>query len=127
MPLYHSSGALLGCSAAIRGGASFSLGERFNRKGFWEDVRATDATIIQYVGETLRYLLSVPPSPEDKQHKVRVAFGNGLRPDVWPVFKERFGIDTICEFYGSTEGPAALWNKSRNTYAEGAVDRKSVV
>jgi acyl-CoA synthetase (AMP-forming)/AMP-acid ligase II len=121
MPLYHSSGALLGLTAALWGGASFSVGEKFHRKGFWDDVRSTDATIIQYVGETLRYLLSAPPSPLDTQHKVRIAFGNGLRPDVWPVFKERFNVDTIVEFYGATEGPAALWNKSRNKYTEGAV------
>ncbi|KIW07112.1 hypothetical protein, variant [Verruconis gallopava] len=121
MPLYHSSGSLLGMTSALRAGASFSLGERFHRKGFWDDCRATDATIIQYVGETLRYLLSVPPSPSDRNHKVRTAFGNGLRPDVWPVFKERFGIETIVEFYAATEGPAALWNKSKNKYTEGAV------
>lgn len=127
MPLYHSSGALLGCTAALRGGAAFSLGERFHRKGFWEDVRSTDATIIQYVGETLRYLLSVPPSPLDKQHKVHTAFGNGLRPDVWPVFKERFGVETIIEFYAATEGPAALWNKSKNNYTEGAVGLSGIL
>jgi len=29
----------------------------------------------------------------DKKHSVRAAMGNGLRPDVWDRFKERFGID----------------------------------
>jgi acyl-CoA synthetase (AMP-forming)/AMP-acid ligase II len=121
MPLYHSSAALLGLTSVLRAGAAFSLGESFHRNGFWDDVRSSDATIIQYVGETLRYLLSAPPSPLDKEHKVRVAFGNGLRPDVWPVFKERFGIETIVEFYAATESPAALGNKSRNKFSEGAV------
>lgn len=127
MPLYHSSGALLGLVTTLRAGACLSLGEKFHRKGFWDDVRATDATIIQYVGETLRYLLSVPPSPLDVQHKVRMAFGNGLRPDVWPVFKKRFNIDTIVEFYAATESPASLWNKSRNDYTEGAVGRSGIL
>jgi acyl-CoA synthetase (AMP-forming)/AMP-acid ligase II len=121
MPLYHSSAALLGLLAVLQAGATLSLGEKFSRAAFWSEVRSTNATSIQYVGETCRYLLSAPPSALDKQHKVRLAFGNGLRPDIWPRFKERFGIETIQEFYGATEGPAALWNKSRNTFTEGAV------
>ncbi|KAF2402729.1 fatty acid transporter, variant, partial [Trichodelitschia bisporula] len=127
MPLYHSSAALLACMSVVQAGATFSLGARFHRSTFWDDVRATHATIIQYVGETCRYLLSAPESPLDKQHSVRVAFGNGLRPDVWPRFKSRFNIDTIAEFYAATEGPAAMWNKSRNEFTAGAVGRSGLI
>jgi acyl-CoA synthetase (AMP-forming)/AMP-acid ligase II len=90
-------------------------------------VRASNATVIQYVGETCRYLLSVPPSPEDKNHRVRLAFGNGLRPDVWPVFKKRFGIDTVSEFYAATEAPSALFNTSRNSLSEGCVGLSGLI
>jgi acyl-CoA synthetase (AMP-forming)/AMP-acid ligase II len=45
-----------------------------------------------------------PPSALDRQHKVRVISGNGLRPDIWGKFKQRFGIERVAEFYGSTEG-----------------------
>lgn len=121
MPLYHSSAAVLCFGSVLNTGATLSLGARFHRTKFWDDVRATKATVIQYVGETCRYLLSAPPSPLDKKHNVRIAFGNGLRPDVWPVFKQRFGIEQVNEFYAATEGPAALWNLSRNSFTEGAV------
>jgi hypothetical protein len=57
---------------------------------------------LVYVGETARFLLSAPPSPLDKQHKVRLVFGNGLRPDVWGKFQERFGIPEVSEFFSST-------------------------
>ena len=36
--------------------------------------------------------------------------GNGLRPDVWHDFKNRFGIQRITEFYGSSEGNVAFAN-----------------
>jgi acyl-CoA synthetase (AMP-forming)/AMP-acid ligase II len=121
MPLYHSSGSILGCLMTLSAGATFSLGRKFQRKGFWEDVKSSNATAIQYIGETLRYLMSVPPSPDDNNHKVRLAFGNGLRPDVWPNFKERFGIEQIAEFYAATEAPSALFNVSKNKFTEGAV------
>lgn len=52
----------------------------------------------------LRYLLAVPPSPDDKNHNVRLAYGNGCRPDVWEKFRERFGVTHISEFFASSEG-----------------------
>ncbi len=35
--------------------------------------------------ELCRYLVGTPPSEFDRKHRLRLAFGNGLRPDVWPV------------------------------------------
>ena len=37
-------------------------------------------------------------------HKVRIALGNGLRPDIWAEFKNRFNVEHIREFYAATEG-----------------------
>ena len=36
--------------------------------------------------------------------------GNGLRPDIWMQFKNRFGINRIHEFYGASEGNMAFSN-----------------
>lgn len=130
MPLYHSSGAMLCFANALLMGATVALGAKFSTRTFWREVRQHDATIIQYVGETLRYLVAAPSEVDpktgqalDKQHRVRVALGNGLRPDVWNRFKERFGVEYVAEFYGATEGSFATWNLSRNDFAMGAVGR----
>jgi acyl-CoA synthetase (AMP-forming)/AMP-acid ligase II len=64
----------------------------------------------RYVGELLRYLNAQPPSPGDRLHGVRMAIGNGLRPNVWSDFNARFGVPQVCEFYGSTEGNITLVN-----------------
>lgn len=61
-------------------------------------------------------------SEYDRQHKVRLAVGNGLRLDIWDQFKTRFGIEKIGEFYGSTEGAVASFNMFNKT---GAVGRLS--
>ena len=37
-------------------------------------------------------------------------FGNGLRPQIWKSFKERFGIKRIVEVYGATESNGSLLN-----------------
>ncbi|KAK3689677.1 hypothetical protein B0T22DRAFT_176767 [Podospora appendiculata] len=130
MPLYHSTALILGFLHTLSAGATFAFSRKFSTSHFWIDVRRHDANVIQYVGETCRYLLSAPPTIDpvsgenlDIKHKVRVAFGNGLRPDVWNRFKNRFGIETIAEFYAATEGSFATWNLSRNDFSLGAVGR----
>ena len=130
MPLYHSSAALVALCPSMVNGNTLVLGHRFSTTTFWNEVRQHDATAIQYVGETCRYLLAAkrqydPVTGEnlDRVHKVTKAIGNGLRPDVWDRFKERFGIDTIGEFYGSTEGVTATWNLSSNKFSSGAIGR----
>ena len=127
MPLYHSSASVLGVCAVLRAGGTICLSPKFSHKTFWPEIRASKATIIQYVGETCRYLLSAPPSALDKAHHVRAAFGNGLRPDVWEPFKERFGIRTVFEFYSATEAPGGMWNRSDNTFSSGAIGRQGTL
>ncbi|KAH8682557.1 hypothetical protein BX600DRAFT_47023 [Xylariales sp. PMI_506] len=134
MPLYHSSATIMGHCHVLTAGATFALGKKFSTKTFWKDVRRFNATQIQYVGETLRYLLTAPPEIDpvtgenlDKKHNVRMAFGNGLRPDVWERFRERFDIEWICEFYGATEGFLATWNATRNDFASGAIGRNGAL
>ncbi|KAL8828858.1 MAG: hypothetical protein Q9191_002353 [Dirinaria sp. TL-2023a] len=99
----------------------------------WLGMRPGDR-FYTYVGETLRYLLSAPPATDpssgeiiDRKHNVRLAFGNGLRPDVWNRFKDRFGIETIAEFYGATEAPSAVWNLSSNDFSKGAIGRNGLL
>ncbi|KAI0503431.1 AMP-binding enzyme [Xylaria bambusicola] len=115
MPLYHGTGGISGMTQLLTG-QTLCLAPKFSTSRFWEDVRASRATWFVYVGETLRYLLAAPPSPLDKQHSVRAIYGNGLRPDVWIPFRERFGIETIHEFFNSTEGILPLDNPARGDF-----------
>lgn len=61
-----------------------------------------------------RYILSVPPKETDKQHNLRMIFGNGLRPQIWTEFVERFNIKNVGEFYGATEGNANIGKQTSN-------------
>ncbi|XP_033109445.1 very long-chain acyl-CoA synthetase-like [Anneissia japonica] len=105
LPLYHSAAFNLGFLNCIRVGCTFAIGRKFSVTRFWEDVRKHHATIIQYIGEICRYLMAQPKKPDDGVYpvKLRVACGNGLRPDIWEHFKTRFNIDHIYEFWGATE------------------------
>jgi len=127
MPLYHSSAAILGVNTVLLAGATLCLGHKFSIKRTIGEMRDSKATIFQYVGETCRYLLSAPPSPDDTKHNVRIAFGNGLRPDVWKEFKDRFGINTVAEFYASTEGMSGSWHLQTGEFGVGAVGKNGVL
>lgn len=130
MPLYHSTGSLIGFVASLVSGNALALSAKFSKQNFWKEVRETKATSILYIGEALRYLLDAPSEHDpvtgenlDKKHNVKTVYGAGLRADVWRAFTDRFGIDTVIEFYGATEGVMGIWNISRNDLSRGAIGR----
>jgi len=109
-PLYHSVGMYIGWGGALTSGATLALRRKFSASRFWEDVVRFDATIFVYIGELCRYLLNQPEHPDEKRHRLRIAGGNGLRPDIWEAFQARFRIPLIREYYGATEGASSAVN-----------------
>ncbi|XP_054042883.1 long-chain fatty acid transport protein 6 isoform X4 [Rissa tridactyla] len=110
LPLYHSAASLLGIGGCIELGATCVLKKKFSASQFWSDCKKYNVTVIQYIGELCRYLCSQPVKEGEKNHKVRLAVGNGVRIDVWREFLDRFGAVKICEFYGATEGNICFMN-----------------
>ncbi|UWZ83708.1 long-chain-acyl-CoA synthetase [Occallatibacter riparius] len=110
LPMYHSIGGVLAPAATLVSGGSVVVRDRFSAGRFWNDVVQWDCTMFQYIGEFCRYLYHTAPSQDERAHRIRVACGNGLSPDVWRPFQERFQIPKIFEFYASTEGGLSLFN-----------------
>jgi fatty-acyl-CoA synthase len=110
LPMYHSIGGVLAPAATLVSGGSVVVRDRFSAGRFWSDVVRWDCTMFQYIGELCRYLYHTAPSQDEHAHRIRVACGNGLSPDVWKPFQERFQVPRIFEFYASTEGGLSLFN-----------------
>lgn len=110
LPLYHNNALTVALSSVINSGATLALGKSFSASRFWDEVIQSRATAFIYIGEICRYLLNQPPKDTDRKHQVRVIAGNGLRPEIWRDFTERFGIARVCEFYASSEGNTAFIN-----------------
>ncbi|HVI30206.1 long-chain-acyl-CoA synthetase [Hansschlegelia sp.] len=110
LPMYHTAGGVIAAGSPLLAGASVVIREKFQARRFWEDVVATECTLAQYIGELCRYLIHQPECDAEKRHKLRLVCGNGLRPDVWPLFAKRFRVPTILEWYAATEGNVALFN-----------------
>ena len=110
LPMYHTVGGLVATGALLLNGGSVVIREKFSGREFWDDVVRFDCTMFQYIGELCRYLVQSPPNVNETRHRIRLACGNGLRPDLWGEFKRRFRIPAILEFYGATEGNVNIFN-----------------
>jgi fatty-acyl-CoA synthase/citronellyl-CoA synthetase len=110
LPLYHSNALVVGFGSCLCGGATMALRRKFSASQFWEDCIKFEATAAIYIGELLRYLLAQPERESDRAHNVTRVLGNGLRPDIWMQFKNRFGISRVHEFYGASEGNTGFVN-----------------
>ncbi|XP_066540803.1 long-chain fatty acid transport protein 2-like isoform X2 [Hoplias malabaricus] len=103
-------------------GITVVLRRKFSASQFWNDCRKHNVTVIQYIGEIMRYLCNTPKSENDRVHKVRMAIGNGIRGDTWEEFLRRFGDLCICECYGATEGNVGFVNYAGKIGATGRVN-----
>jgi fatty-acyl-CoA synthase len=121
LPMYHTAGGLVATGAVLINGGSVVVREKFSAREFWDDVVRYDCTLFQYIGELCRYLTHAPPSANETRHRIRLACGNGLRPDLWDDFKSRFRIPAILEFYGATEGNVNIFNFEGKAGAVGRV------
>lgn len=110
LPLYHNNALSVSLGAVLAAGASIAISKQFSASRFWDEIIENRATAFCYIGELCRYLLAQPPKPTDRQHSVRVMVGNGLRPEIWDEFTERFGVERVVEFYGASELNLAFVN-----------------
>ncbi len=108
LPLYHSVAGMILMAGVMHHGSTMVMRRKFSARAFWADCVKYDVTAAQYIGELCRYLLATKECPDEKRHKVRLMFGNGLRPQIWREFAQRFGIARIAEYYGSTEGNSQI-------------------
>lgn len=126
MPLYHGTG-LITTSIQIMAGVGVAIAPKFSVSQFWPDIHNSGATAFIYVGETARYLLAAPPHPLERKHKLRICYGNGLRPDVWYKFQQRFNIPEVAEFFNSSEGMLGLVVWARNGYHSASVGHHGAI
>jgi fatty-acyl-CoA synthase len=110
LPLYHATGGLCALGAGLLNGGAIVLRKKFSATHFWPDIVSENCTMFVYIGELCRYLANQPEHELERAHKLRLIFGNGLRPDVWDDMLDRFKVGEVLEFYGATEGNVSLFN-----------------
>ena len=110
LPLCHNTALSIALSATVLTASCLAIVDRFSASHFWQEVAHFNATCFVYVGELCRYLLQQPERPEDAQNGIRAMIGNGLRPELWDEFQQRYQIPAVYELYGASEGNAGFVN-----------------
>ena len=110
LPLYHATGVVVCWCGVIAGSATLAVRRKYSTSAFWKDVQKFNASAIGYVGELCRYLIDAPTTELDRAHRVTKMIGNGMRPNIWGKFKERFGVQEVLELYASSEGNVGFSN-----------------
>jgi acyl-CoA synthetase (AMP-forming)/AMP-acid ligase II len=126
MPLFHGTGGI-SILSAMTAGISVAIGRKFSVSTFWDDIHDSQSTVFVYVGEAARYLLMAPPHPRERDHRLRAMYGNGMRPDVWNRFKERFNVPEVIEFFNSTEGVLGMVVHSKGPFTATTVAQHGAI
>ena len=101
---------MLGLCACVQAGAATFIRRKFSASSFWKEAKQFNTTAFVYVGELCRYLSFQDPTDEETNNPISKMVGNGLRPDLWDSFRNRFGVERIIEIYGASEGNALFMN-----------------
>lgn len=109
-PLFHIDAATLTVSAAIAG-ATAAVSRRFSASRFWQEVRASGATVFNFMGATANILWKRPPNEQDTNHSVRMAWGVPM-PACEPGWQARFGFPLV-EVYGLTDAGVPAYQVRR--------------
>lgn len=102
LPLFHMNAQASSVATSLHVGAPLVLQDRFSARGFWPLVREHGVTAFSYLGIISAALAKLPPSPLDREHRLRVAMGAGMPADLHAPFEERFGV-AMLEVFGMTE------------------------
>jgi acyl-CoA synthetase (AMP-forming)/AMP-acid ligase II len=103
LPLFHVLSLVVGWSSVVECGAAMALRDRFSASQFYDDCRKFKATALLYVGEIMTYLSKNTTIDPGAPLHLRVALGNGLRPQIREGTRKKLGIGRIVEIYGASE------------------------
>ncbi|KAJ9645654.1 hypothetical protein H2204_001235 [Knufia peltigerae] len=100
-PLFHADATALTTIPALLLGAVAALSARYSASRFWDEIRANNATVYDFMGATLALTYKQPPSAKDRDHRVRLAWGVPM-PSFASDYEQRFG-HRLVTLYGSVE------------------------
>ena len=120
-PLFHIDAATLTVVAALSTGCIAAISRRFSASGFWDEVRHFDASVFNFMGATLTILWKREPSPNDRNHRLRLGWGVPI-PDWKDGWIERFGTP-LLQVYGSTDAGVSVYDPIDGSQRIGACGR----
>ena len=111
LPYFHANVQYYSTMGSLAAGATLVVVDRFSASRFWDQVRAANATVVNFIGMMMPVLSKQPETSQDQDNQVRLFYGSpAFPPEFLEAFQERFGTDIIVGFgmtetcYGTIEG-----------------------
>jgi crotonobetaine/carnitine-CoA ligase len=102
LPLFHINAQAYQTMGAIGAESTIVLAPKFSATRFWEDVRRHDITIWNFVGAMMVILSKQPPSPDDRNNSIRLAYSGGgvsaLSGEARRSIEQRYGLKLLGGF-----------------------------
>jgi acyl-CoA synthetase (AMP-forming)/AMP-acid ligase II len=102
LPLVHMNAMAYSALAMVLTGGCLIPLDRFHPSSWWDSVRASQATVVHYLGVMPAMLMKAPASADDRLPQVRFGFGAGVDRRLHAPFEERFGFP-LLEAWAMTE------------------------
>jgi crotonobetaine/carnitine-CoA ligase len=108
LPLFHINAQAYTVMGALAARGTIVLAERFSASRFWPDMCRCGVNVFNYIGSMLAVLIKRAPTPEERQHRVRVSYGApALTGPLRREIEERFGL-TLLAGFGMSENTFGL-------------------
>jgi len=111
LPLFHANGLLMQLAATLIAGCSAIVRPRFSASAWLDDVRRHGATATNCLGALAAFLIATPPTPHDRDHRLRVVKNAPNLAEHETVFRERFGVPDVTSGFGMTEVNIPTWGR----------------
>jgi len=102
LPLFHMNAGIVSFVCMLLARGCQILPDRFHPSTWWEEIVATRATVIHYLGIVPPVLINQPVSEAESRHTVKFGLGAGIEPELHAQVEERFGFPFV-EVWGMTE------------------------
>lgn len=112
LPLYHANGLFMCVGSSLLAGIPVVLRPRFSASAWLPDIREHGVTVTNLLGALGSFVLGTPPSPRDRDHRLRAICNGPNRVDHEAMFKERFGLKDVIAAYGMTEINIVAWGRA---------------
>lgn len=102
-PFFHGNAQFLTIYPCLIAGAHCVLYEKFSASDYFGRARRSGATCANLIGATMAFIMASPPSPEDRNHRLRTIYAAPLAVDLAEQFCARFGDIEFMDGFGQTE------------------------
>jgi len=111
LPLFHANGLFMQLLACLMCGCRAVVRQKFSASNWLSDIRNYSATHTNTLGAVAAFITAQEPTPNDKDHALRVIGAAPLTESAEHCFRERFGVPQVLPLYGMTEVNIPLYGQ----------------